>query len=109
MLPRRRSPGSARIGEPVLTDHPHSIERIAASRRRVTGALTAAMMTLYFGFILLVAFDKGLLARPVVPGLSLGILLGVLVILAAWVLVAIYVVWANRSYDRRIAALRGRT
>ena len=109
MLPRRRTLGGARIAEPVLTDHPHSIERIALSRRRVTGALTAAMMALYFGFILLVAFDKGLLARPVAPGLSLGILLGVLVILAAWVLVGIYVVWANRSYDRRIAALRDRT
>jgi uncharacterized membrane protein (DUF485 family) len=67
------------------------------------------MMALYFGFILLVAFDKPLLSRQVAPGLSLGILLGVLVILAAWVLVGVYVLWANRSYDRSIAALRGRS
>ncbi|HXE81632.1 MAG TPA: DUF485 domain-containing protein [Vicinamibacterales bacterium] len=90
----------------TLSEHPHSLDRISASRRRVTGALTAAMMALYFGFILLVAFDKALLGRLVAPGLSLGILLGVLVIVAAWVLVGIYVAWANRSYDRRIAALR---
>jgi uncharacterized membrane protein (DUF485 family) len=67
------------------------------------------MMVVYFGFILLVAFNKPLLGRLVAPGLSLGILLGVLVILSAWLLVGVYVVWANRSYDRRIAELRRRS
>jgi uncharacterized membrane protein (DUF485 family) len=92
-----------------VADSHHSLAQIAASRRRVTGTLTAVMMILYFGFTLLVAFDKPLLGRLVLPGLSVGILLGVLVILAAWVLVGIYVVWANRSYDRRIAELRRRS
>ena len=61
------------------------------------------------GFILLVAYAKPLLARIVVPGLSLGILLGALVIVAAWVLIWIYVRWANTHYDAAIAALRERT
>jgi len=85
------------------------LARLGAARWRVTIWLTAAMMALYFGFILLVAFAKGLLASQIVPGLSVGILLGVLVILGAWVLVGIYVLWANRYYDRSIAALRGRS
>jgi uncharacterized membrane protein (DUF485 family) len=68
--------------------------------------LTAAMMAVYFGFILLVAFDKALLARPLVPGLSVGILLGVVVIFTAWVLIAVYVLWANRHYDAAVARLR---
>ncbi len=59
------------------------------------------MMVAYFGFILLVAFDKPLLGRLVVPGLSLGILLGALVIVVAWVLIWIYVRWANRTTTRR--------
>ena len=109
MLCFRAGPGfPARVTEVILTERSHTLEDIAASRRRVTGALTGAMMALYFGFILLVAFDKPLLSRLVAPGLSLGILLGGLVILAAWVLVGIYVVWANRSYDGRVAALRRR-
>lgn len=87
----------------------HSLHQLASSRRRVTGVLTGAMMALYFGFILLVAFDKPLMSSQLVPGLSVGILLGVLVILSAWVLVGIYVLWANRSYDRQIAALRERS
>jgi uncharacterized membrane protein (DUF485 family) len=41
-----------------------------------------------------------------VPGLSLGILLGALVIVAAWVLIWIYVRWANRHYDIAVDAIR---
>jgi uncharacterized membrane protein (DUF485 family) len=63
-------------------------------------------MVLYFGFILLVAFAKPLLTTPVLPGLSLGILLGALVIVAAWVLIWIYVRWANRHYDIAVDAIR---
>jgi uncharacterized membrane protein (DUF485 family) len=92
-----------------VTDGPGTLRHLAASRRRVTGVLTGAMMVLYFGFILLVAFDKPLMGAQLVPGLSVGILLGVLVILSAWVLVGVYVWWANRSYDRQIAALRERS
>ena len=67
------------------------------------------MVTLYVGFILLVAYQKPLLGTIVVPGLSLGILLGALVIVAAWILIWIYVRWANTHYDAGIAALRARS
>ncbi len=79
---------------------------LAAARWRVALALTFAMMAVYFGFILLVAFDKPLLARTIVPGLSVGILLGLVVIATAWILIAAYVMWANRHYDAAIATLR---
>jgi uncharacterized membrane protein (DUF485 family) len=39
--------------------------------------------------------------------LSLGILLGALVILSAWGLIWVYVRWANRHYDTTVDALRG--
>ena len=82
------------------------MRRIDAARRRVAGILTVTMMVLYFGFILLVAYNKPLLTTVIVPGLSLGILLGALVIVAAWVLILIYVRWANRHYDAVVAGLR---
>ena len=85
------------------------LKALDAARWRIAVALTLAMMVLSFGFILLVAYAKPLLARIVVPGLSLGILLGALVIIAAWVLIWIYVRWANTHYDAAIDALRGRT
>ena len=82
------------------------LEAVGAARWRVAIALTIAMMVVYFGFILLVAFNKPLLGVVVAPGLSLGILLGALVIVAAWALTWIYVRWANTHYDPAIKALR---
>ena len=79
---------------------------MSAARWRVALSLTVAMMTVYFGFILLVAFDKPLLGRVIAPCLSLGMLLGVLVIVAAWVLTWIYIRWANTHYDRHVGGLK---
>lgn len=64
------------------------------------------MVLVYFGFIALVAFKPALLGRLLHEGLSLGILLGALVIVAAWLLTFVYVTWANRVYDPALAALR---
>jgi uncharacterized membrane protein (DUF485 family) len=85
------------------------LHRVVARRWRIGGALTAVMMLAYFGFILLVAFDKEttgtLLAGERV---SLGIVLGAAVIVLAPVLTSIYVRWANRRYDPAIRELRAR-
>ena len=89
-------------------NHTDQLRALDSARWRIAIALTVAMMVLYFGFILLVAYAKPLLAYIVVPGLSLGILLGALVIVAAWVLIWIYVRWANTHYDAGIKALRER-
>ncbi|MBX3147301.1 MAG: DUF485 domain-containing protein [Gemmatimonadales bacterium] len=82
------------------------LRALARTRWRVAIGLTALMMLIYFGFILLVAFDPALMARLLVPGLSLGIAVGALVIVAAWILTLGYVVWANRRYDPELARLR---
>ncbi|MBK8212060.1 MAG: DUF485 domain-containing protein [Rhodospirillales bacterium] len=96
------------------------LHAVAAKRWRVAIWLSVIMLIAYYGFVLLVAFDKPLLStilatRTVatgmaVPGLSLGILLGALVIVTAWVLTLIYTFWANNKYDHEIhelAHLRG--
>lgn len=69
-------------------------------------ALTSAMFAAYFGFLLLIAYGKPLLAAVLVPGLSVGILLGALVIVVAWALTGIYVLWANRTYDAELERVR---
>jgi uncharacterized membrane protein (DUF485 family) len=81
------------------------LRALARARSRIAFVLTSAMILIYFGFIMLIAFDKELLARTLTPGLSLGILLGALVIVAAWVLTFAYVRWANRHYDAQITSL----
>lgn len=82
--------------------------RIVAQRWRLAGVLTVAMMAVYFGFILLVAFAKPTMGSLVTPGLSLGILLGAAVIAFAWVITGLYVRWANRVYDPAVATMRKR-
>ncbi len=85
---------------------PSALEAVSAARWRIAISLTIAMMAAYFGFILLVAFNKPLLGVLVARGLSLGMLLGALVILVAWTLTWIYVRWANTHYDAALARLR---
>jgi uncharacterized membrane protein (DUF485 family) len=87
-------------------DRDAALERLARRRARVAGLLTALVMLIYFGFVLLIAFAKPLLATPLRPGLTLGIALGAGVIVASWALTWIYVRWANRHYDRALDELR---
>jgi uncharacterized membrane protein (DUF485 family) len=98
-----------------MTTAPHDAESmlqqmraVARTRWRLAGALTLAMVAVYFGFLSLVAWWPQLLARRVASGLSLGVLLGALVIVSAWLLTWIYVRWANSVYDRMVEAQRGR-
>ena len=83
-----------------------ALEAVSAARWRVAMSLTVAMMVAYFGFILLIAFNKPLLGSILVPGLSLGMLLGALVIVIAWAVTWIYIRWANAHYDSSVDRLR---
>ena len=83
-----------------------TLEAVSAARWRIAISLTLLMLGVYVGFILLVAFDKPLLGTVLVPGLSLGMLLGVLVIGVAWVVTWWYIRWANRHYDASVRGLR---
>jgi uncharacterized membrane protein (DUF485 family) len=69
-------------------------------------ALTGGVVVIYFGFILLIAYQRDALARLILPGLSVGILLGALVIVASWLLTWFYVRWANSTYDTELARIR---
>ena len=82
-----------------MSDTGDRLRELTRARRRVSVLLTVAMIVLYFGFIGLIAFNKQLLARKLTEGLSLGILLGALVIVISWLLTWFYVRWANANYD----------
>lgn len=85
-------------------------QRLVRRRGRFTWALTAIMLAAYFGYILLIAFDKELLARPIGRGVtSLGIPVGVGIILLAILLTGLYVRRANKEYDPLVRALKDGT
>ena len=81
---------------------------LVTRRWRVALLLTLVLFIVYYGFILLVATQRGLLATRVGEVTTLGIVLGVAVLVLAWVLTASYVVWANRNYDPEVQRLRNR-
>ena len=87
-------------------DRHAEVERLAAARGRIAAGLTLAVCALYFGFLLLIAFAKPLLAMRIAPGLSLGIALGALVIVLSWLSTFVYVRWTSRRYDAALEDLR---
>jgi len=83
------------------------LRKLVQSRWRIGAVLTAVMMAAYFGFIMRVAFAKPTAGTLLADGrVSLGIVLGALVIVLAPVLTAIYVRWANKHYDPALDAHR---
>lgn len=84
------------------------IRALAKNRWRVAIALSTVVFALYFGFIFAVAFAKEAMAAEIVPGLSLGILLGALVIVGAWITTWIYTTWANTHFDAKLAGIKGK-
>lgn len=80
--------------------------RLVVHRWRVSLVLTGCLFVLYYGYILLIAFNKAWLAQRFGGITPIGVPIGVAVILGSWLLTAIYIVWANRSYDPEVARLR---
>ncbi len=75
-------------------------QELVSSRNSFSWTLSIIMLIVYFGFILLVAYNKPLLAEKIGGStVSLGIVLGLGVIITAFVLALIYVVRANGQYD----------
>ena len=83
-----------------------SLASLSRQRWRIAIALSIVMVVVYFGFVLLIAYAKARMGQLLAPGLSIGILLGALVIVASWIVTWIYVRWANDHLDRRIGELR---
>jgi uncharacterized membrane protein (DUF485 family) len=81
------------------------IRALARARWRVAIGLSAVVFALYFGFIFAVAFAKDAIAVQVIPGVSVGILAGALVIVGAWATTWVYVAWANRHFDAGIKTI----
>lgn len=68
--------------------------------------LTVLMLLVYFGYIALIAFNKPFLAQPIGNGVTtLGIPIGMGVIIFTIVITGIYVRRANGEYDRLTAEI----
>ena len=88
-----------------IASHP-KYQELKAKRTSFGWWLTLAMMVVYYGFILLVAFDKEFLAQRLGAGvMTLGIPIGFGVIVFTIVITAIYIRRANSEFDDLTAEL----
>lgn len=63
--------------------------------------LSVMMLVVYFGYIALIAFNKSFLAQPVGSGVTtVGVPIGIGVIVFTIVITGIYVRRANAEYDK---------
>ena len=76
-------------------------QQLKATRNRLGWTLTILMLIVYYGYIGLIAFDKELLATPIGAGVTtLGIPIGMAVIVFSIVITGLYVRRANGEFDR---------
>ncbi len=88
-----------------IAAHPRYAE-LKTRRTRLGWILTALMLVVYYGFVLLVAFDKPLLAQRIGSGvMTLGMPIGFGVILFTVLVTAYYVKRANAEFDALTDAL----
>jgi uncharacterized membrane protein (DUF485 family) len=75
-------------------------QELVRKRTVFAWGLTITMLVIYFGFILTIAFNKQVLATPIGGTvISIGIPIGLFVIVSAFILTGIYVRRANSEFD----------
>ncbi|OYX64296.1 MAG: hypothetical protein B7Y88_11450 [Sphingomonadales bacterium 32-64-17] len=81
-------------------------QALVSARARLGWWLSAVVFFCFVGYLLLIAFDKALLAMPIGGGVtSLGIPVGLGLIVLAIVLTGVYVAIANRRFDSQMAEI----
>ena len=75
-------------------------QKLVKTRNKFAWTLSIIMLVVYYAFILVIAFDPSLLGAKLGSGvITVGIPIGIAIILIAFVLAGIYVRRANGEFD----------
>jgi len=85
---------------------PRLFAALVRKRWTVSLALTVLMLGIYYGFIYVLAYRADLLATRLGERMTVGIPVGLGIILASWLLTGIYVRWANGGYDDAVSTIK---
>jgi uncharacterized membrane protein (DUF485 family) len=80
-------------------------QKLVSERKSLGWTLAVITLIMYYGYIAIVAFVPSLIATPLFGSITVGIVLGVAIILASILLTGIYVLRANAEYDDLTAAI----
>ncbi|MGA2192900.1 MAG: DUF485 domain-containing protein [Nitrospirota bacterium] len=81
-------------------------KELSGKKNSISITLTVIELIAYFGFIFLIAFNKEFLSTDIAPSITIGIPIGIGVILLSWILTGIYVRWANSTYDALVEKVK---
>ncbi len=83
-------------------------KQLVGTKGTISWILTILELVLYFGFVALIAFNKGFLSEKLSSGSATtkGIPIAVGVIILSWVFTGIYIFWANSKYDSMVKKLK---
>ena len=79
---------------------------LVRKRWTISAILTLFLFASYYGIILLIAYAPDFMSQKVGEFVNWGIILGIFGIVFAWLLTAIYVVWANNVYDKEVDSIK---
>ena len=84
-----------------------SYHRLVTTRSKYSWTLAVIMLIVYYGYILLIAFNKTLLSAKIGAGvMTWGIPIGLFVIIFTVVITGIYVRRANSEFDDLTTRIR---
>jgi len=89
-----------------LLDSPE-FKHLVSRRWTVSLVLLVLLFVVYYGYILLIPYAPEFMKAKIGEVTTVAIPLGVAVIVAAFILTAVYVIWANSSYDPEVTRLKG--
>ncbi len=76
--------------------------KLKSSKWAISLVLGAIVFILYYGYVLLMAYNKPFFANKIM-GVYVGIPIGIFVLASTILITVIYVAWANRTYDDLVA------
>ena len=82
---------------------------LVRKRSRFAWTLSILMLLVYYAFIMTIAFKPELLAVPISNGsvISIGIPIGIAIILFSFAMTGLYVYRANHTYDVMLDEIKG--
>ncbi|MBK1719356.1 DUF485 domain-containing protein [Thiocystis violacea] len=91
----------------AIKAHPR-YQELVCSRKCFAWNLTVLMLAIYYGFILVIAFAPKLLGTPISDGAvtTIGMPVGVVIIVSAFILTGLYVAKANSKFDALTKMIR---
>lgn len=88
----------------ILEDR--DFKSLCSQKNTISIILTIMQLTVYFGFIALIAYNREFLATKVSGAITAGIPIAVGAIVLSWIFTGVYIRWANQKYDVMVKKVR---